>query len=181
MDCLVLDQSYRPLARTTWKRALRLVLLEKAEVIESYENEWLRSTTYQIQVPSIIRLLKKILGGRKLVKFSRENVYTRDSGTCQYCSKRVPRQEATYDHVLPRALGGVTTWNNVVICCVACNQRKGGRTPEQAGMALLSKPYKPKNLPDTWRFTFRVDKNTPASWLNYLRDVVYWQGELKNE
>ena len=82
---------------------------------------------------------------KKGVKFSRENVYTRDHGMCQYCSRKIPRTEATYDHVTPRRLGGLTRWENIVIACIECNRDKGGRTPEQAGMKLRQKPVKPKS------------------------------------
>ena len=89
------------------------------------------------------------------------------------------RDEITYDHVVPRALGGKTTWENIVTACIDCNQRKGGRTPEQAGMKLRSSPVKPKRLPETFRVTFTFRKGMPESWRSFLRSYSYWNGELE--
>lgn len=177
-ETLVLSQSYEPVARVPWQRAITLLWEGKVEVVEEYEDWTVKSVTLEFKVPSVIRFLKKVFGRKRAVKFSRENVYARDGGRCQYCSTKVPRPEATYDHVVPRAQGGQTRWENIVIACVPCNQKKGGRTPEQARMALLSTPVKPKKLPDTVRVTFTYQKGMPASWANWLRSVQYWNGEL---
>jgi 5-methylcytosine-specific restriction endonuclease McrA len=148
------------------------------EIIEEYEDKLVRSVTFSIRMPSVVRFFRALRGGKRVVKFSRENVFARDKGRCQYCGARVPRHEATYDHVRPRAQGGITVWENVVIACVPCNQRKGGRTPEAASMRLLAIPHKPRHLPEGLRVTFTFDKSVPRSWLNYLRDVRYWHDEL---
>lgn len=178
-ETLVLSQSYEPVARVPWQRAITLLWEGKVEVVEEYEDWTVKSVTLEFKVPSVIRFLKKVFGRKRAVKFSRENVYARDNGRCQYCSTKVARPEATYDHVLPRSQGGQTRWENIVIACVPCNQKKGGRTPEQAGMKLLSTPVKPKKLPDTVRVTFTYQKGMPASWANWLRSVSYWNGELE--
>src|SRR5262249_45041146 len=151
------------------------------EVVEEYQDRTIRSVTFEIKMPSVVRFLRALRGRKKGVKFSRENVYTRDGARCQYCLGKVARPEATYDHVVPRAQGGQTTWENVVIACVPCNQRKGGRTPSQAGMSLQSRPAKPKKLPDALRITFTWQRGDPPSWRNWLRDVVYWNSELDND
>lgn len=181
MDTLVLSHAYEPVARVPWQRAVTLLWEGKVEVIEEYENRTVRSITFELKVPSIIRFIRKIRDRKRAVKFSRENVYMRDKGCCQYCGHKVPRAESTYDHVTPRSQGGQTTWENVVISCTPCNQRKGGRTPAQAGMHLRSTPVKPKSLPDTMRLTFLFDKNAPPSWRQFARDYQYWQGELEND
>jgi 5-methylcytosine-specific restriction endonuclease McrA len=181
MDTLVLSHAYVPVARVGWQRAITLLWEGKVEVIEEYENRTVRSVTLEIKVPSIIRFLKKIRDRKRAVKFSRENVYSRDKGTCQYCGHKVPRPEATYDHVIPRSQGGQTKWENVAICCIPCNQKKGGRTPAQAGMHLLSTPVKPKFLPDTLRLTFLLHKDAPPSWRQFFDSYQYWQGELEND
>ena len=181
MDTLVLSHAYVPVARVVWQRAVTLLWEGKVEVIEEYENRVVRSVTLEFKVPSVIRFLRKIRDRKRAVKFSRENVYARDKGCCQYCSSRVPRAEATYDHVTPRSQGGQTTWENVVIACTPCNQRKGGRTPGQAGMHLRVQPVKPKSLPDTLRLTFLFDKNAPPSWRQFFASYHYWQGELEND
>ncbi len=181
MDTLVLSHAYVPVARVAWQRAVTLLWEGKVEVIEEYENRFVRSVTLEFKVPSVIRFLRKIRDRKRAVKFSRENVYARDKGSCQYCSSRVPRAEATYDHVTPRSQGGQTTWENVVIACTPCNQRKGGRTPEQAGMHLRVQPVKPKSLPDTLRLTFLFDKNAPPSWRQFFASYAYWNTELEND
>lgn len=181
MDTLVLSHVYEPVARVPWQRAITLLWEEKVEVIEEYENRTVRSVTLSFKVPSIIRFLKAIGRRKRAVKFSRENVYSRDGGKCQYCGHKVPRHEATYDHVIPRSQGGPTSWENVVICCTPCNQKKGGRTPKQAGMHLLSTPVKPEKLSGNVHLTFLFHKDIPQSWKQALRDFGYWHGELEHD
>jgi 5-methylcytosine-specific restriction endonuclease McrA len=93
----------------------------------------------------------------------------------------VARPEATFDHVVPRSQGGPTSWENVVIACAPCNQKRGGRTPAQARMDLRSQPARPTWLPDTLRLTFLLRQDTPPSWSQILRDLGYWQGELEHD
>jgi len=157
---------------------MTLLFLGKVEIVEEYEDREIHAVTFVVKMPAVVRLLRALRGARKHVKFSRENVYARDAGKCQYCSAGVPRHEITYDHVVPRALGGTNTWENIVICCVACNQRKGGKTPEQAGMKLRSTPVKPKKLPDAFRITLTFRKGMPSTWKTWLRDFTYWNTEL---
>lgn len=177
MDTLVLDQSYLPVARIHWQRAVTLLCLGKVEVVDEYADKDIRSVTFSIKMPSVVRFITQMRRKKRAVKFSRENVYTRDHGKCQYCGESVPRPEATYDHVTPRAAGGKTTWENIVICCVPCNQKKGGRTPQQAGMKLRSRPVKPKKLPDI-RVTVMWKPGMPESWRAWVRDYQYWNSEL---
>ncbi len=179
METLVLNQGYEPVARVPWQRAMMLIWQGKVEVVEEYEDLFIRSVTVELKMPSVVRFLRLTRRGPKGVKFSRENVYMRDGCRCQYCGLKVSRPEATYDHVVPRAQGGRTTWENVVICCVPCNQKKGNRTPAQAHMALRSTPVKPKKLPETVQLTFIQDKGMPLSWRKFLRDVSYWHTELE--
>ena len=108
-------------------------------------------------------------------------MYTRDKGKCQYCNKKVLRTSSTYDHVIPRAQNGKTTWTNVVISCFDCNQKKKNRTPEQARMKLLIKPVKPKSLPQTIRLTFVWQKGMPKSWKSYMYDMRYWHTQLEED
>lgn len=177
MQTLVLSPEWEPISQVSWQRVVRLILRGRVEVLEEYEDRYIRSETWEIKLPSVVRLLKWVNGKRRGVRFSRENVYTRDKGRCQYCQIKLARAESTYDHVLPRTQGGKTRWENIVIACVPCNQRKGGRTPVQAGMKLVVEPTKPKYLPETLRLTFTRSK-TPESWKAYLRSVVYWNGEI---
>ena len=179
MDTLVLSTGYEPLARITWQRAIHLLFLGKVEIVEEYDDRLIRSVTISLKMPSVIRFLRAIRGRKRAIKFSRESVYARDGGRCQYCGHRVLRQDATYDHVIPRAQGGHTAWENVVICCFGCNQHKGGRTPIEAGMSLLCEPVKPKKLPETFRLSFSYEPGMPHVWRRFLRDVAYWHGELE--
>jgi len=178
METLVLDTGYIPVARVHWQRAVTLLFMGKVEVIEEYEDRAIKSVTFSINMPSIVRFVRAVKGKRRAVKFSRENVFARDHGKCQYFCIRLSRPEATYDHVLPRAQGGLTTWENVVICCVPCNRTKGNRTPAQARMKLLSTPSRPKTLPDHLTITVSWRTGDPDSWQQWLSSYGYWNGEL---
>jgi 5-methylcytosine-specific restriction endonuclease McrA len=179
MDTLVLDPGYSPVARIPWERALTLFWSGKVEVVEEYADWKVRSVTIEVKVPSVVRFLRAVRGKRKMVRFSRENVYARDGGRCQYCCSKMLRHDATYDHVLPRSQGGVTRWENIVIACLSCNQSKGGRTPVQAKMKLRTTPIRPTKLPDTMRITLCYEPGMPEAWRAWLRDYSYWNGELE--
>lgn len=177
MDVLVLDKGFQPVARVSWQRAVTLLFEGKVEVLDSYEKS-VRSVTLEVKVPAVIRHLRTVRAKKKGIRFSRENVYARDAGRCQYCGLKVGRHEFTYDHVVPRRLGGATTWENVVVACVKCNQKKGGRTPFEARMTLLTKPVKPTRPLGTLRFPLSYGEGMPAIWKAWLRDVAYWHAEL---
>src|SRR5262249_46791938 len=163
--------AYEPVDRISWQRAIALWWADKVEILEEYEDRHIRSVTFAMRMPSVVRFLNAFRNKKRSVKFSRENVYTRDKGACQYCGKKVRRMEESYDQVVPRTLGGETGWDNVVIACVPCNQKKGGRTPQQAGMKLYAQPVKPKSLPPTLRLTLAYAKGMPLSWKQYLLDL----------
>lgn len=171
---LLLDQGYQPISAISWQRAVTLLTLGKVEVIETYKDRKLRSRTWVIKMPAVVRLVKAFKRHKKRVKFSRHNVLARDHWKCQYCGKKKPTQELTYDHVIPRAQGGITKWENIVTCCVDCNSRKGGRTPQQAGMRLISQPVRPSWVPI---FSITTKKgNTPEEW----RDYIYWFEDIES-
>jgi 5-methylcytosine-specific restriction endonuclease McrA len=109
------------------------------------------------------------------VPFSRANIYARDDHRCQYCAESFPTAELTFDHVVPVAQGGRKDWENIVTCCIPCNRRKGGRTPEQAGMHLIRIPKRPDKAPAI-RITIGL-RHAPESW----RDYFYWNVELDDE
>jgi 5-methylcytosine-specific restriction endonuclease McrA len=139
-----------------------------------HQDEALRSISLRMRVPRIILLLCFDRLPSKEVKFTRHNVFERDKNTCQYCGKRFDRKDLNLDHVVPRQFGGSTTWNNIVCSCLACNRRKGNRTPEQAGMRLVQPPKKPR-----WRPFVQVQFRRMAdhSWRHFL-DLAYWNVEL---
>lgn len=143
---LVLTPWYVPLEVITWQEAVTLTYLGKAEVLITYDSE-IRSPSTVIKTPAVIVLKGKLRPEKRRVKFSRVNVYSRDGFRCLYCNGRFPMSELTYDHVLPRAQGGRTEWENIATACSRCNAKKGNRTPEQAGMRPVRTPYRPYSLP----------------------------------
>lgn len=180
MNTLVLDMSYQPVNRTSWRRALALLAKGRAEVVHYHESgAAICSITMEFKVPAVVRLLQAITGHKGRVKFSRQNVWARDRGTCQYCRAKVSKDDFTYEHVIPRTQGGKTEWSNVVVACSPCNQKKGGRTPQQAGMQLLTTPTRPKSMVGTVRLTLTWQKGMPPSWRDFLASYQYWNGELE--
>jgi 5-methylcytosine-specific restriction endonuclease McrA len=169
---LLLNASYEPLRIISWKKALTLLFAGKVEVIDEYDSE-VRTVTFSVKLPSVCRLVKYVrVRNRNRVKFSRANIYARDGHRCQYCGKRPPTEDLTFDHVVPVARGGQKRWDNIVAACFRCNHRKGGRTPAEAGMKLIRLPKEPEWLP-VYQVTFRI-KSPPDSW----RDYLYWNVEL---
>jgi 5-methylcytosine-specific restriction endonuclease McrA len=141
---LVLNASYEPLQLISIRRAVVLLLQEKAELVEA-TAERLRAQGFSLEIPLVIRLVRYIKIPRRLrLPCSRRGVLMRDRETCQYCGAQPGRAHLTVDHVVPRSRDGQTTWENVVAACRDCNHRKGGRTPEEAHMLLLSKPRQPQ-------------------------------------
>src|SRR5687767_89486 len=139
------------------------------------DDDWVRTTSTEIQAPRVIRLLSYDKVPRQTVKFNRRNIFARDHNQCQYCGKKFPTSELSLDHVIPRAQNGKTTWENIVCACVDCNVRKGGRTPRQASMALIRKPEKPKRSP---LLAMKLTQRKYQSWQSFL-DSAYWDVELK--
>jgi len=172
---LLLNASYEPLKIVHWQKAITLLCQGKVEVIAEYDRE-IRSVSISFRLPSVIRLLRYIKMKRRFdyVPFSRANIYARDDHRCQYCGESFPTTELTFDHVTPVAQGGRKDWENIVTCCVTCNRRKGGRTPEEAGMHLRRMPRRPESMP-ALRITIRLH-TAPESW----RDYLYWNAELED-
>jgi 5-methylcytosine-specific restriction endonuclease McrA len=162
---LLLNATFEPLKVVTWKKAVTMVVLGKVEVVEEY-GRVIRGVTSVLPLPAVIRLHRFIRRRTPFVKFSRQNLYVRDRGRCQYCGTPFDQKQLTYDHVVPRSKGGQTEWTNVVTCCMACNLKKGGRTPEEAGMSLLRKPKVPIWIP-LLAMSLGIEK-TPDPWKDYL-------------
>ena len=137
---LLLNQNYEPLTICNVKRAVILIFLGKAEMIEKNSGV-LHSVSLEIPIPSVIRLARNVRAPRKQIMLNRKNLMIRDNHTCQYCGRRV--QPLTIDHVIPKHYGGKDSWDNLVVACHSCNHRKANRTPEQAGMQLIATPKKP--------------------------------------
>lgn len=140
---LVLNATYEPLSIVSVRRALVLLLKDKAEIVEATEQQ-IRSAHFSLPVPLVIRLVYYVRVPHKLsIPLTRRTVMMRDNYTCQYCGDQPPRSNLTIDHVLPKVRGGATIWENVVCACKLCNLRKGSRTPEEANMRLRTKPSRP--------------------------------------
>lgn len=140
---LLLNQNYEPLTICNVKKAVILIYLGKAEAIEKDDYE-IRSVHSQMPLPVVIRLIRFARAPKRRIILNRKNLLIRDQYTCQYCSKKSP--PLTIDHVVPKQFGGKDTWENLVIACLGCNNRKGNQTPDQAGLQLLSKPRRPNHF-----------------------------------
>ena len=162
---LLLNATYEPLTIVSWKKAITLLILGKAEIIEEQERV-VRSATRVFTLPSVLRLIRRVTVPRHRVQFSRTNVYRRDAFRCQYCGDRFRGDDLTFDHVLPRSRGGETNWTNIVTSCRPCNRFKGDRTPDEADMPLLAQPKEPR----WWPFSAssaRFEEH-PEEWKPYL-------------
>lgn len=193
---LVLNKSYYPIHVTTVKRAFAMLFKGVAKAVgPDYTlfsiDSWLelrvaadevgiRTVNRVIKVPQVILLVTYDRVPKREVRFSRYNIFLRDNNTCQYCGRKLPRKELTIDHVIPKSRGGRTTWENVVTACVECNTRKGNKTPEEAGMRLIRKPFKPSYLNFLKNFT---KNNVREEWKQFLSfiDAAYWNVELEND
>ncbi len=136
---LVLNASYEPLNIVTARRALTLVLGGKA-IVEERSAFTIRTSKINVPIPSVIRLMAYRRIPRQNRSMSRKGILLRDSCTCQYCRSKFAPKELTMDHVLPRSRGGESTWENLVACCFPCNNKKGNRTPQEAGFLLAKQP-----------------------------------------
>jgi 5-methylcytosine-specific restriction endonuclease McrA len=136
--------------------------------------DWVHTVRFAIAVPRIVRVLTFSRLPRQDVKFNRRNIFARDHNTCQYCGKRSSTSELSLDHVIPRSQGGKSTWDNIVCACLRCNVRKGGRTPQEAGIRLVRAPMKPRRNPV---IHFKLSDDRYASWKQFL-DTAYWDVEL---
>jgi 5-methylcytosine-specific restriction endonuclease McrA len=167
---LYLDVDYRRLRVEHWHRAVSDVVVGKAEVVEYSRDRTIRGVGQDYPMPSVVRILRRFKRDRIRVKFSRLNIYARDGFVCQYCARRFPTEDLTFDHVQPRSRGGVTRWENIVTCCVSCNAEKADRTPAEAGMRLLRSPTKPHILP---AIMVKMDATRiPDEWRGYWSDVL---------
>jgi 5-methylcytosine-specific restriction endonuclease McrA len=161
--------SYYPLSLWCWQDAVKAVFLDRVNIVSEYER-CVRSTSFEMRLPSVVSL-KTYVKPALYPAFTRFNVFLRDRFTCQYCSCK---HDLTFDHLVPRARGGMTRWDNVVTACSPCNLRKGSDMPAKAGMRPLQHPYRPT--------VFELHRNGRLFPPNYLHeswmDYLYWDTEL---
>ncbi len=179
-DSLVLNAGGLPVSVVSWQRAVTLYFAEKAIILAEYEDGLIRSIHFSMRVPAVIQCVKSHYQPRRFVRvlpFSRRNVYIRDGGMCMYCGKNVGISSFTFDHVVPRRAGGKSEWTNVVVSCMRCNSKKGGKRLEKSGLTLIRNPYAP-----------RLDKAAPANLASRLlgqiphqswEDYIYWNVGLQ--
>jgi len=201
LSVLVLNRSFVAVHITNVRRAITLLFRELAEVVhvedghygaysfeswrelsemeaalgEGREHDWIRGVGFQLRAPRVIRLMECDRGPRQGLRFNRRNVFARDGNRCQYCGRNYPTSELSLDHVMPRSRGGDTSWENIVCACVACNVRKGGRTPQEARMHLIRQPVKPKRSP---LLAIKLGNPKYASWKSFV-DRAYWTVDLQ--
>lgn len=158
---LVLNQDYSALTICSVQRAIVLLHLRKAEMVEARRGAFVRSPSVRLPFPSIVRLKMYVRVPFKRIMLTRKNVLRRDRFTCQYCGSR---SDLTVDHVLPKSRGGRDRWDNLVAACNRCNNRKGNRTPDEADMTLRRKPFRPNYVMFIRDFVGTVDD----TWKPYL-------------
>lgn len=162
--------SYMPLSVWPWQDAVKAVFLERVDIIAEYDA-FVRSPSMEIRIPSVV-VLKDYIKPSRSTAFTRFNLFLRDEFTCQYCGAK---GDMTFDHVIPRARGGRTTWENVVASCGPCNLRKGSRTLKQSGLNLRRPARRPSSSE-----LHNIGRKFPPnhcheSWMDYL----YWDSELE--
>jgi 5-methylcytosine-specific restriction endonuclease McrA len=187
---LVLNRNWQPVNVATVARALVLLWNESARVVDPHDfqlytwADWsslrpqadelfIQAVRFRLKVPEVIALDGYDRVPQATVSFSRRNIFKRDHNTCQYCGVQPGSEELTIDHILPRAQGGVSSWENCVLACVACNKRKADRTPEQARMRLRHKPARPHWKPLYARHDMRIE-----SWAKFVSEA-YWNVTLE--
>jgi len=161
---LVLNQNYEPLNVCGWQHAVSMVYIGKAIVLET-DSRILHSPSMEMAMPTVVKLAYHIKRPLPKLKLSRQNLLARDNYRCQYCGRR--SKALTIDHVIPQERGGTTSWENLVACCIRCNNKKGNRTPREAGMHLIKRPTRPKFIPYLSYATFTAALRRDT-WRDYL-------------
>jgi len=158
MEALLLNSTFEPIGFVGYKKSIKLALKDKVDII----SEWDENMGTFGKLPAIVRLKKYVKFTHKSLKFNRRYIFLRDNFLCQYCGQACTYKDITIDHILPRSRGGGNTWTNCVASCVRCNLRKSNRTPEEADMKLLSRPYIPKI------FVLKKYSKRHPDWDDYL-------------
>lgn len=163
MRTLVLNKSFLPIKHVSWQQAFRLICKGRAIVVETYE-EIVKTPNDFYFLPAVIRLTRYDGYPKVKVTYSRRAVLDRDNFSCQYCGAKLNYRTATIDHVVPRAMGGKTTFANTVACCFPCNNRKGSRLLEQTNLKLAKKPKRPAFA----SYKISIGNWIRKEWVDYL-------------
>lgn len=172
---LVLNADYRPLSYFplslwSWQDAVKAVFLDRVNIVSNYDRV-VRSPSFEMELPSVVSLKDYVRPSRHPA-FTRFNVFLRDRFSCQYCGAK---DDLTFDHLVPRSRGGLTTWENVITACSPCNLRKGSRMATECEMHPAQIPYRP-TVPDLHNKGRQFPPNfLHESWLDFL----YWDTELE--
>ncbi len=189
---LVLNRNWQPVHVATVARSLVMLYGGTVRVVDprdyqtynwddwsrlrpTADDSFVRCVTYRLRVPEVVVLAHYDGLPGTTVPFSRRNIYKRDKYTCQYCGEQPSVEELTIDHVLPRAQGGTSTWENCVLACVECNKRKADRTPQQACMRLRHEPGRP-----AWRPLYAWHSRPIKSWTRFVGEA-YWNVTLEDQ
>ncbi len=187
---LVLNRNWQPVNVATAARSLVLLFSGNARVVDPADyqtfswEDWsamrpaddelfVQAVHYRLRVPEVITLTGYDRLPSANVAFNRRNIFRRDKFVCQYCGRQPGSDELTIDHVIPRAQGGESTWDNCVLACTECNHRKADRTPRQAGMRLRNEPTRPR-----WRPLYTTGGMRIESWSKFISEA-YWNAELE--
>jgi 5-methylcytosine-specific restriction endonuclease McrA len=162
--------SYYPLSLWPWQEAIKAAWLDRVDIVAEYD-EYVRSPSTIIRIPSVV-VLKDYVKPQKRVAFTRFNLFLRDEFCCQYCGAK---GDLTFDHVVPRSRGGITSWENVVAACSGCNLRKGSKSLGKAGMSLR----RPPRQPGTEELRNQGRKFPPNHLHDTWLDFLYWDAELE--
>ena len=171
---LVLNADYRPLSYFplslwSWQDAIKAAWLDRVDIAAEYEKV-VRSPSTELKIPSVV-VLKDYIRPKKHATFTRFNLFLRDKFSCQYCGAK---GELTFDHLVPRSAGGLTSWTNVVAACAPCNLRKGSKSLKQSGLRLRKSPYRP-SAAELRNLGRKFPPNLlHESWMDFL----YWDAEL---
>ena len=189
---LVLNRNWQPVNVATVGRALLMLWNESARVVDPHDYQmydwadwsrlapqddepFIQAVRVRVRVPEVVALAMYDRLPSAAVSFSRRNIFKRDHYTCQYCGVQPGGDELTIDHVVPRAQGGVSSWTNCVLACVACNKRKADRTPAQAGFRLRKPPVRP-----AWKPLYAAPSMRIAGWDKFVSEA-YWNVTLAAE
>jgi len=166
---LVLNQDYSPLTICTVQRAILLVFLGKADLMTPASDAFIRTVSSSYPMPAVIRLHRYINLPYRGVVLTRNNIFKRDNHTCQYCGTG---KDLTLDHLIPKAKGGKSSWYNLVTACKKCNARKGDYNPEEVGLKIAQKPFKPNYIMFIRDFSGYVCDE----WMPFLqtREIAKW-------